>query len=58
MTSLGEDNWQLTHGTLLDVVSCASFNLHPFTMINCNHEYNSSVCSVSPIKTEGGLGDH
>ena len=23
------------------------FNLYPFTVINCNHEHKSSVCSVS-----------
>ena len=55
------DNWKLMFGSLLDLpyapFNFADFNVYPFTVINCNHEYKSfsEFCdSQQIIRPKGG----
>lgn len=50
-----EPSWTRPHASL----SLADFNLYPFAVIKCNHEYNSFqwVNSVSPASELPNLGD-
>lgn len=60
MSPLGEDNWKfvpcLSWAMPYVSISSADFNLFPFTVINCNHEYNS-FSEISESDLAGGLGD-
>lgn len=65
MTPLGKNTGKLAPGFSWtcphEPFPLADFYLYPFTIINCNHEYNNFTESCKPYQeimdTEGGLGD-